>query len=195
MLAEPSDKSLPTSPSGMTLTPGVLVEPFEVTAMRRAVVGVLGGVLLLLGACGGSADNASRGRTTPTTQRHGEPVLISDRLVIAAEAGAEPISTGKVLDGSIIGGSPFCVGGTIRDSHASSDPAMKDYLIDRTITCPNGTVRIGLTPKVPPQGPTQTGSWTIVSGSGVFDSLRGSGDTKVKYDADPNAPAHETLTG
>ena len=67
---------------------------------------------------------------------------------IAAEPGAEPIATGEVLDGSTVGDSPFCVGGTIRDSHASLDPAVEPLgLIDRMITCSDGTVRIVFTPK------------------------------------------------
>jgi hypothetical protein len=161
--------------------------------MRARVVGVLVGVLLV-GACGGSGDNAPHTRATPTDQRDNEPVLVRDRLTIAATPGAEPIATGKILEGSTLGGSPFCVGGAIRDSHASSDPAMKRYLIDRTITCPDGTVRVGFRPDAP-HGLTQTGTWTIVSGTGAFEGLRGSGKMKVKYDPEDDALARETLTG
>ena len=35
---------------------------------------------------------------------------------------------------------PFCAGGTILESHTSLDPKMKSYLIDRKITCPDGTL-------------------------------------------------------
>jgi len=54
---------------------------------------------------------------------------------------------------------------------------MEPYLIDRKITCPEGTLRIGFTPEVgpEPQRQTQTGSWTIVSGTGAFEGLGGSG--------------------
>jgi hypothetical protein len=117
--------------------------------MHGAVVGVLVGVLLV-GACGSGEDSASETSATSTTQRRTEPVLIRTRVSIAATAGAEPIATGNVLGGSTLGGSPFCVGGTIRDSHGDSDPAMKPYgLIARTITCQDGTVRVGLTPEEP----------------------------------------------
>ena len=162
--------------------------------MDGAAALALGGVLLV-GACGGSEDRATQTEATSNTQRHNERVVIRDLLTIAATAGAEPIATGKVLQGSVLGSAPFCVGGTLRDTHASRDPAMKRYLIDRTITCSDGTVRVGLTPQVPPQGLTQTGSWTIVSGTGAFDRLHGGGKMEVKNDPDPNAPAHETLTG
>jgi hypothetical protein len=66
-------------------------------------------------------------------------------VAIAAASGAETIATGEVLEGSTLGGSPFCVGGTILDTHGSPDPAEEPHgLIDRTITCPDGTVRGGL---------------------------------------------------
>ena len=124
--------------------------------MRRAVV--LGPVLgvLLVGACGGGED--------------GEQVEIRTSVVGAATPGAEPIATGEVLEGSTLGGSPFCVGGTILDSHGSTDPEVA--LIARTITCPDGKVRMDLRPKVSQemssQDLTQTGSWKIVSGTGAY---------------------------
>jgi hypothetical protein len=75
--------------------------------------------------------------------------------------------------------------------------ALKRYLIDRKISCTNGTVRIGITPEVSaaPQPQTQTGSWTIVSGTGVFERLGGSGKSKAVYGSKPNSPVRETLTG
>jgi hypothetical protein len=150
--------------------------------------------VVLLAACGSGSDHAAHTGSAPT-QRHDERVVIRDLLTIAALPGSEPIATGTVLPGSTLEGAPFCAGGTLRDTHASADPAMKQYLVDRTITCPDGTVRIGLRPKVPFQGMTQTGSWTIVSGTGAFAGLHGSGRMAVKYTPNPKAPAHETLTG
>ena len=44
------------------------------------------------------------------------------RVNVAAHSARQPIATGEVLEGSTLGGSPFCVGGTILDSHSSSDP-------------------------------------------------------------------------
>ena len=156
--------------------------------MRRAVeLGLVG--VLLVGACGGGEDGASGASAPSTTERRGEPVVIRTSLAIAATSGAEPIATGEVLEGSTLGGSPFCVGGTIRDSHASTDPAVEStgHLIARTITCPDGTVSAGFTP--------QTASWTIVSGTGAYEGLRGSGEMEVKDPADEDALGHETLTG
>jgi hypothetical protein len=159
--------------------------------MCRAVALVLVGVLFL-GACGGGDEDGAADMSAAATAPRGEPIVIRERVVIAAAPGAEPIATGDVLAGSTIGGSPFCAGGTIRDSHGSTDPAVR--LIVQTITCPDGTVRLRFTPDEP-QGLTQTGSWTIVSGTGAFEGLRGSGEMEVVYDPDEDSPAHVTFTG
>jgi hypothetical protein len=63
-----------------------------------------------------------------------------------------------------------------------------------TITCPDGTVMVGFTPDEA-QGQTETGSWTIVSGTGAFEGLRGSGEMEVVYDSDDDSLARETYTG
>ena len=65
----------------------------------------------------------------------------------------------------------------------------------RTITCPDGTMRIGFTPELVPLAETQGGSWTIVSGTGAFAGLHGSGELENVPDPDPDLPARETLTG
>ena len=157
--------------------------------MRGAVTLVLLGVLLV-GACGGGEDGASE------TSAESDDLVIKTRVVGATTPGAEPIATGEVAEGSTLGGSPFCAGGTIVDSHGSSDPDV--WLIARTITCPEGTVRMDITPEVSqgmPQDLTQTGSWTIVSGTGALEGLRGSGEMEIMYDPDPNEPARGTYTG
>lgn len=162
--------------------------------MRRTVVLVLVGVLFL-GACGGNEDDAADTSAASTTVPRGEPIVIRTRMVIATAPGAEPIATGEVLEGSTLGGSPFCAGGTILDSHGSPDPTEEPYgLIDRTITCPDGTVRVGLTPEQS-QGLTQTGSWRIAGGTGAFEGLGGSGEMKVVNDPDDDSLGRETLTG
>ncbi len=71
-------------------------------------------------------------------------------------------------------------------------------MIARTITCPEARVRMDIAPEVAPGMPqdlTQTGSWTIISGTGAFESLRGSGEMEVVYDPDPSAPARGTYAG
>lgn len=161
------------------------------SVMRRAVVlGVVG--VLSLTACGSDEDGAADKSAASTGARSGEQIVIRTRMVIAAEEGAEPIATGEVLDRSTLGDSPFCAGGTVVDSHGSSDPTV--WLIIETITCPDGTVKLRVEPD-PPAGLNQTGSWTIASGTGSLERLRGSGEMEVVYDADPAAPAQVTLTG
>ncbi len=140
---------------------------------------------LLAGGCGGDENSDPEPRAT-------EQVEIITRVSIAPTPGAEVIATGEVLEGSTLGDSPFCVGGTIQDSHGSTDPEV--WLIARTITCPDGEVRMDITPDMP-EGLNQTGSWKIVSGTGAFERLRGSGEMEVAYDPDPDEPAGETYTG
>ena len=159
--------------------------------MRRAVVLVLVGVLCL-GACGGDADDAADRSVASTTAQRGEPAVIRTRMDIADSEGAEPIATGEVLEGSTLGESPFCAGGSVRDTHGSSDPTV--WLIVETITCPDGTVKLRFTPE-PAQGMNQTGSWTIVGGTGAFEGLRGSGTMEVAYGPNADSPTHVTFTG
>ena len=81
------------------------------------------------------------------------------------------------------------------DTHANLDPDVEPYgLLARNITCPDGNVKMGFTPEVA-QGPTGTGSWTIVSGTGAFEGLGGSGEFEIAYDPDDDALARETYTG
>ena len=163
--------------------------------MQRAVAAVAGA--LFLGACGGGEDDEADTRAVSTTRATQRAIVIRDKLIIAADEGSEPIATGTIVAGSTLGGTPFCAGGTILDSHASLDPKMEPYLIDRKITCPDGTIRMGLTPEVhtEQQSQTQRGSWTIVSGTGAFEGLGGSGEGEAVYDPDPQSPVRETLTG
>jgi hypothetical protein len=162
--------------------------------MRAAVLLVLAGVFSLA-ACGGGAAQATGTGQAATTEPGGEPIVIQTRLTVAAEEGSEPIATGEVLEESTLGGSPFCVGGTILDSHASLDPAVEPLgLIDRRINCVDGTVRLVFTPELSP-GLTRKGSWTIISGTGAFEGLRGSGQMETVNDPDDHSLSYETLTG
>jgi hypothetical protein len=165
--------------------------------MRRATVLVFGCVLIFA-ACGGDEDGAAETSAVPSTDGAGEPIVIRTRVAIAAASGAETIATGQVLEGSRIGDSAFCVGGAILDTHP--DPAEEpDFLIDRLITCPDGTVELGLTPEVgapgEPMDASQSGAWTIVGGTGAFEGLAGGGEMETMYGPDDDSPTHETLTG
>ena len=151
--------------------------------MRMALLLVFG--VIFLSACGADDD-----RKTSASER----MVIHTRMVIAATEGAEPIATGEVAETSTIGDSAFCAGGKIRDSHART-PAMKRVgPIARTITCPTGTLKIGLAPEVGPAGPSGKGTWTIVRGTGDFEGLHGRGRMSVAMDAADESLGRETLT-
>jgi hypothetical protein len=152
---------------------------------------VLAGALSL-SACGGDEDDSADTNTASSAARRGEPIVIRTRKLVALKERTEPIATGEVLEGSSLGDSPFCAGGTILDSHGSSNPTL--WLIVETITCADGTVKLRLEPD-PSPGLTQTGSWKVVSGTGTFARLRGSGEIEAVFDPDPTAAAHVTLTG
>lgn len=155
-------------------------------------------------ACGGDDGDASGTTGAPSVESESsasggadsEPILIETRMTLTPEE--EIVSTGKILDGSTIGDSPFCPGGTIEDKHGSEDPAEEPFgLVDRTITCPDGTLRMGFTPGIP-QGRTQAGPWRIVSGTGAYEGWQGSGEMKMVYDPGSGARptnGNETFTG
>ena len=103
--------------------------------MTRAALVVSVGVLFL-GACGGDADEAADTSAASTTAPSSEPLVIRTSLVIAATAGSEPIATGEVIEGATLGDLPFCIDGTILDSHKSPDAAAEPYgPVCRTMTC------------------------------------------------------------
>ncbi|HEX5903051.1 MAG TPA: hypothetical protein VF028_08080 [Actinomycetota bacterium] len=137
--------------------------------MRRALVLVLGSVLLG-GACGGGEEDAAAPSAASATASAGEPTVTRTRVNVADEPGAEPIATGEILEGSTLAGSPFCAGGSVVDTHGISDPSL--FLIVETITCPDGTLSMALTGELP-EGPTQTGTWMIVGGTGAYTGLHG----------------------
>jgi len=166
--------------------------------MRAAVV-LVSVLAFVLGACGGSVASGSSpagSRAVSTAVQAGEPIVIQMSLVVAAVEGAEITATGKVLEGSTLGAAPFCIGGTIEERHADPNAAPLRFL-NRTISCPDGTVTLGVTPEVgltpePPKDRPQGGSWTIVGGTGTFEALRGGGEMEVTYDPS-NEPGKESL--
>ncbi len=162
--------------------------------MRGAVVLRLA-VAVLVGACAATSGSGNPTSALSTGESAGESMTVLTEMAIADTSGAEPIATGKVLEGSTLGGGTFCAGGTIRDSHANLDPAVEPLgLIDRKITCSDGTIRIVFTP-AEMEGVPHAGTWTIVSGTGAFEKLRGTGTIETEYDPANQALPRETLTG
>lgn len=138
----------------------------------------LTGAAITLAGCGaGDGDAGDKPATTTGNSASApgggaEPILIKTRM---------NIPTGKILDGSTIGDSPFCPGGTVMDQHGTPPIG----LVDRTITCPDGTLRMGFDPELP-VGDTQSGPWRIVGGTGAYDGWEGSGEMAMRYDPRDN---------
>jgi hypothetical protein len=166
----------------------------ETAVMRGAVMLGLAGTLLV-GACGATPRSANPTGAPSTGGSPGESIVVRTRMAIADAPGSEPTATGDVLEGSTLGGGAFCSGGTIRDSHASLDPVVDPLgLLDRTFTCSDGTLRIVFTP-AEMQNDTRAGTWMVVSGTGAYEKLRGSGTIDTEYDPANQSLPQETLTG
>ena len=156
--------------------------------MRSAVTLVLLGVLLV-GACGGGKDGASE------TSVQSEQVEILTSVVGAATERAEPIATGKVLEGSPLGGSPFCVGGTIRDTHGSPDPEVA-LIARRSSARGQSADRLNARSVAGnAAGPDSDGLVDDCQRHRCLRGLRGSGEMEIVYDPYPNAPARGRYTG
>ena len=157
---------------------------------RRLVVALTIATIALAG-CGADGDGDGTAKSTtsrPTksaTAAEAEPILIKTRM---------DTPTGKVVVGSHVGGSPFCPGGTIKDKHGTVDIG----LVDRMITCQDGTLRMGFDPQMP-VGNEQRGPWRIISGTGAYDGWEGSGQMVVRYNPNDHSPhptkSRERYTG
>jgi hypothetical protein len=155
-----------------------------VVKVKIAFAALIAASLLGIAACGDDDEDAAT--TSTTTAKKREPIVIKTRV---------DIPTGKVAGGSTIGDSPFCPGGTFKDKHGNVDSSVPPYgLVDRTIRCPDGTLRIGFTPGEP-QGRSQAGPWKVAGGTGAYKALRGAGRMKVTYDSGSDAKGRETFTG
>jgi hypothetical protein len=147
-----------------------------------------------LGACGDDDGDENGAATTPgvDTDLPADSGEGSEEIVIKTDL---TIPTGEVLEGSSIGDTPFCPGGTFRDQRGSADPSVPPFgSVDRTFRCPDGSLRIGFTPGVP-QGRTQTGPWRAVSGTGALEGLQGNGQMEVKFEPGSDTKGRETFTG
>ena len=142
---------------------------------------------IALAACGsGDGEDGDAAGTESAAGGEAEPILIKALI---------GLSTGKILDGSTIGDAPFCPGGTVKDKHGTREIG----LVDRTITCSDGTLRMGFDPQHP-VGNTQRGPWRIISGTSAYEGWKGSGEMKTTYPNGPprpgnNAKGRETFTG
>jgi hypothetical protein len=165
----------------------------SITRLRQRQARSLTSALLVatvgLAACG---DEGGNGTATGADGEATEEIVIETRVVFP-ESPEGPV-TGEVLDGSAIGDSPFCPGGTFEDQHGTEDPSEPPYgLVDRTYECPDGTLRMGFSPGHP-EGGVQSGPWTIVSGTGAYEGLQGTGQMETAA-VPGGGEAGETFTG
>jgi hypothetical protein len=138
---------------------------------------------------GGDAHGAAAARGT-TSERSTDRAAASEKIVIKVHADLQDvIDKGEVLSGSSLGDAPFCRGGTFTGAHGSA------AMIDRTFKCPDGNLRIGFTPGKE-SGRTVSGRWEVLSGTGAFKAMKGSGRMQTRFapGAQP-AEARETFTG
>lgn len=145
----------------------------------------------LLTSCGSDGTDPEDGGTASPTP--GPSVETSATAASSEEIRIETdltVPTGKVRSESVIGGSPFCAGGTFRD-----EPGPSDAPVLKTFSCPEGELKIGFSPGEP-EGLTQKGPWSIVpaSGTGSFKGLQGSGEGSVTF-KDDGPEGRETFTG
>jgi hypothetical protein len=156
--------------------PGQRCTRWLILALTVSVVG--------LAACGETPAADSESST--------DAAHASEKVVIKTSAELQGVvDTGKVLGGSILGGSPFCPGGTWSGGHGNLG---NDWL-DKNFKCPDGTLRIAFDPRTS-KGRTDSGPWKVLSGTGMFKGLRGSGQMVMVFG--PGAmptEGHETFTG
>jgi len=144
-----------------------------------------------LSACGDDGGDAKGAATSgAAAERSTDRAMRREKLVIKAHADLQDVvDRGKVLSGSSLGDAPFCPGGEFSGGHGAT------AMIDRTFECPNGSLRIGFIPGNEP-GRTVSGRWKVLSGTGAFKGMEGSGRMQTRFapGAQP-AEARETFTG
>jgi hypothetical protein len=140
-------------------------------ALAVAAIGVVG--------CGD--DGPDNARASANSAERGEAILIKTRLTV-------PV--GEVLPGSSIGDAAFCPGGRFRDEHGSGVGTEI-----KTIRCRKGRLKIAFSPVGEGSCTHQSGPWRIVSGSGLFEGLRGHGRMEVEFGMGARGEGRETFTG
>jgi hypothetical protein len=149
-------------------------------------------VAAALAGCGDSDDD----ETAPTSAVESEPStgLIDgeEEIVIKTNVDlASVVDAGKVLDGSSLGDSSFCPKGTFTGGHGNTE---KGWL-DHTFECSDGTLTIAFDPRNEKEQ-SASGPWEILSGTGAYEGMEGSGQFQIKFPADPAAmEGRETFTG
>lgn len=135
----------------------------------RWLAAVLTVAAIALAGCGDDSGKAAGTTPSESVTDEPEPIVIKTNVDLPAI---------EIADGSTIGTDPFCPGGTARDQHGTEEIGF----VDRTITCEDGTLRMGFDPLPPAADGSQSGAWRIVSGTGAYEGWEGSGDMTMVYD-------------
>jgi len=100
---------------------------------------------------------------------------------------------GEVVSGSVLGGEPFCEGGTVQ--HEQGSPAIGFPAVN-VLDCPDGQLRIGFGPGADQmEQVVQTSHWEVLEGSGGFAGASGEGEMEVEWTALGSDEGQETFTG
>jgi hypothetical protein len=151
--------------------------------LRLGATVVLLTALAGLCACSAPAETAAPTRTpeaTAAAPQGGDAILIETRITDART------HIGEVLEGSVIGETAFCVGGTSTGS--SEGPT-----ITSVITCPEGTLTLQYAPTQ--HSLAQSSEWEVVSGTGSFEGLTGGGTMVASFQSDDPDAGREVFTG
>ena len=157
--------------------------------MRRLIL--VSTLAAVLAGCGGDD-----GESAPAPAPEGEPpgTVINGEVEILIKTFADLASitdTGEVLDGSSLGDSPFCPKGTFSGGHGNTDNGW----LDHTFECPDGTLSIAFDPRNEKEQ-SASGPWEVLSGTGAYEGMEGSGHFEIKFPADPAVmEGRETFTG
>jgi len=154
--------------------------------VKTAFTGLLTVALLGIAACGDDDSTEVRPVTvgTPAEAEQGAPAS-GDAILIQTRIPDAATHAGEVLDGSVIGESPFCPGGQTRGGSEGA-------LITSTFRCPDGRLTVSFSPMQ--NSLVQSSEWQIESGTGSYKGLRGGGWMVAKFEKRVG-PGGETFTG
>src|SRR3954453_19874336 len=163
--------------------------------MTRARLGIALTIGMIgLAGCGGGDD--AEGRTTAaaetsaaetsTADTSTPPPVDGDAVLIRTRVTDARAHTGEVLDGSVIGETAFCAGGTT--SGSSRGPT-----ITTTFTCPGGPLLLEYAPRQPSL--VQSAAWEVVDATGDLEGLRGGGWMVAVFESDDPDAGTETFAG
>ncbi|HYO61881.1 MAG TPA: hypothetical protein VEU29_08275 [Actinomycetota bacterium] len=144
-----------------------------------------------LAGCGDDVDSPAA-RPSPVESSFTPLVDGEAEIVIKTYVDlASTVDRGRVLDGSSLGDAPFCPQGTTSGGHGNTDNGW----LDKTFECPDGTLTLAFDPR-DMKKQSASGPWEVLSGTGAYEGMEGSGRMEIEFAADPQVPeGHESFTG